>query len=173
MKSISSICKNPILPVTAQCMFVPLKARQFAGQVEIVYSLHNTSDIEAVLPFVCFPEGVLQVVPSMGWTASNFLSESGRKMTRFVPEFARTLAAGKTARPCSVQLPYALSRGGSVAITKWTIKPLSELQDLRVFIITGAGNFATERSSIVVPVDDIRAAVRLGFSPISTHSAVA
>ena len=154
-------------------MFMASRARQFAGYVEIGYSLHNTSDINAVLPFVCFPEGVLQVVPSIGWTTSKFLSESGRRMTRFVPEFAKTLAPGKTARPCRVQLPYTVNHGGSVAITKWIMKSLSELQDLRVFIITGAGNFAAERSSIAVPVDDIRAAVRLGFSPTSTQSAVA
>ncbi len=166
MKVISSICQNPILRVSVGCSFAISKARRHLGFVEIGFSVHNTSGIAAMRPFICFPLAGLQLAPCAGWTTGHFLSESGRRMIRFAPKSGGPLAAGETAMPCTVRLPFARSGGGSLTIARGLEKRLSDLPDLRVFVITGAGNFASERSSIVVPVNDIRAAIRRGLPEI-------
>ena len=163
MKVISSICLKPILPVAARTSFALTNARKHVGCVEIEFSMQNTSGIEAMRPFICFPEAVLPFTPCAGWTADAFLSASGRRMIRLVPLLDKPLAAGETARPCGVSLPFARNLGGSLTLSKGVVKRLSELPDLRLFVITGAGNFASERSSITVQADEIRAAIQLGL----------
>lgn len=173
MKVISSICQDPILRVSARSSFAVSNARHHLGFVEIGFSLHNTSGIEAMRPFICFPVAGLQFTACAGWAAGRFLSETGRRMIRFAPKSARPLAAGETAMPCAVRLPFARSRGGSLTVARGVEKRLSELPDLRVFVITGAGNFAPERSSIVVPVNDIGAAIRRGLPDIELQTNLA
>jgi len=169
MKVISSICSNPVLRVSASIAFKTCEARQHAGIVEVAFSIRNTSNFDAVRPFICFPVAVMNFTPYPGWTTSYFDSDSGRRMIRFTLKSAAALAAGDIAKPCVVRLPFSRSGGGALTIARGVERPLSGLPDLRVFLITGAGNFAPERSSIMVPECDIRAAIRRGWWQSDLH----
>lgn len=170
MKVVSSICRNPVLRVSAGVAFKASRTRQHAGAVEIAFSIHNTLGIEAVRPFICFPVAGLQFAACPGWAAGYFISDSGRRMIRFRPKSGMPLAPGEAALPCTVRLPFSRSGGGALTLARGVEKPLSGLPDLRVFVITGAGNFAPERSSIVVPAIDIRIAIRRGLPEIDLHT---
>lgn len=172
MQVISSICQDPILRVSTRSSFAVSNTRHRLGFVEIGFLLHNKSGIEAMRPFICFPVAGLQFAACPGWAAGGFLSETGRRMIRFAPKSGRPLAAGETAMPCAVRLAFAKSGGGSLTITRGVQKRLAELPDLRVFVITGAGNFAPERSSIVVPVQEIGAAIRRGLPDIDLQTSM-
>jgi len=173
MKVVSSICRNPVLPVSAAVSFKPARARRHAGFVEIAFSIRNTGKFEAVRPFLCFPAAVMDFAPVPGWTRSFFFSDSGRRMIRFMPKSDHTLAPGAAAQPCTVRLPFSRSDGGLLTIARMVERPLSNLPDLHLFAVTGAGNFAPERSSIPVPAFDIRAAIRRGWQAIDPRPELA
>lgn len=173
MQVVSSICRNPVLPVSAAVSFKPARARRHAGFVEIAFSIRNTGKFEAVRPFICFPVAVMDFAPFPDWVRSFFDSDSGRRMIRFMPKSGHSLEPGAIAQPCTVRLPFSRSGGGLLTIARTVERPLSGLPDLRLFAITGAGNFAPERSSIPVPAFEIRAAIRRGWHAIDPHAELA
>ncbi|MGQ0486551.1 MAG: hypothetical protein ACT4SY_14515 [Hyphomicrobiales bacterium] len=172
MKVVSSICRNPILLVSARVEFKATTARQHAGFIHIQFSVRNTSTIEATQPFICFPATGLQFARCPGWSTGYFLSDSGRRMIRFVPRSGHPLAAGESVTACMVRLPFARSGGGTVTIARGVERRLAELPHLRLFVIAGAGNFAPERSSVVVPVNEMLAAIRRGLPKIELQTAM-
>lgn len=170
MKVISSIRSNPVLRISAGIAFKACEARQHVGVVEVAFSIQNTSNFDAVRPFICFPVTVMKFTPCPGWTTSYFDSDTGRRMIRFTSKSDRALAAGAIAKSCVMRLPFSRSGGGQLTIARTVERPLSSLPDLRFFAITGAGNFAPERASIAIPASEIRAAIRRGWPQIEANA---
>ena len=87
------------------------------------------------------------------------ISAEGRRLVRFVLPPGTTLDSGKRVSICTLTISW---RGGDPPFVAYDLGAglaLDALRDLRMFCVTGAANFPSERTHTVLTAADVGVAV--------------
>ena len=85
--------------------------------------------------------------------------QSVNRMIRFNHPQPIALKAGDEANCCVIRLPYSQLGGNAISYGWGGRRQINALPDLRLFCITGAGNFPAERFSVIIPPSSITGAI--------------
>lgn len=147
----------PVIGIMHDTIFDSEGVRGSRGHVRISIKLKNMTSVPAENPFFCLPVRGLDVLPHDGWLWHEF--QSVNRMIRFTHRQPTRLMGGDEVNCCVLRLPYR-QPGGNVVSYGWgDQRQISTLPDLRLFCITGAGNFPAERFSVVIPASSITGAI--------------
>ena len=157
------LTRSPMLGIIQDTIFDSECLNGSRGHVRISIKLKNTTSVPAENPFFCMPARGLDVMPHEGWLSNEF--QSVNRMIRFTQRQPTRLTGGDEVNCCVLRLPYR-QLGGNVVSYGWGgRRQISALPDLRLFCVTGAGNFPAERFSVVIPASSITGAITSYASP--------
>lgn len=134
--------------------FTPDLIDSTKGWCRIEVTIRNSGSIVAHQPFLCLPLLGLRLEAAKGWLAQDVTSI--RKMRRFSQPGVHDLAAGGSTHCCNIVLPFTSGNGGSLEYEAGAKHALSNLPDLRLTCIAGAGNYPSNRVPFIVPALEIR-----------------
>ena len=147
----------PMLGIIQDTIFDSECVNGSRGHVQVSIKLKNTTSVPAENPFFCMPVRGLNALPHEGWLWHEF--QSVNRMIRFNHQQPMTLTAGDEVNCCVLRLPYN-QLGGNVVSYGWGgRRQINALPDLRLFCVTGAGNFPAERFSVVIPASSVTGAI--------------
>ena len=115
--------------------------------------LRNGGSIEAHQPFLCLPLLGLKVVAAPGWITQEVTAV--RKMLRFARADLLALAPSEEVNCCTIRLPLNLGANGVLEYEAGNSHSVTDLPDLRLTCIAGAGNYPSSRIPFSVPGGDI------------------
>lgn len=128
------------------------------GSVSIVVHIRNSSPVPAQLPFFCMTDLKMNVNAPQGWHMDH-ISSDGRRMVRFLPSIALSLAEGQTVPACILTADWFANGGFFISFSYGSRHALDQLRNMKLFCISGAANFPSQRSYLVIDADEVRAAV--------------
>jgi hypothetical protein len=115
--------------------------------------LRNDGHIEAHQPFLCLPLLGLKAVAAPGWITQEVTAV--RKMLRFARADILTLAPGDEVNCCSIRLALNLGNKGVLEYEVGSNHSITDLPNLQLTCVAGAGNYPSGRIALIVPAKDI------------------
>ena len=148
---------RPLLRVSASIPDI-VAAGEREGTIPVSLMLENTSHVAAQLPFLCVTDLGFNIQPVI-YGQMEKISADGRRLVRFVLPPGAVLDSGAKSSICTLTMSW---RGGDPPFVAYDLGAglgLDALRDLRMFCVTGAANFPSERTHIVLTAADAGAAV--------------
>lgn len=143
-----------------------------AGTLSIDLTIENSSHVPAQLPFLCVTDLGLNIHPVRAGRMEKIAAD-GRRLVRFGFESHTVLKPGDKLAICQLICGWRGCDAPVVSFDLGSGHPLDSLRDLRILCVSGAANFPSERSYLVLPAASIRKAIESQLSSTSARRAVA
>ncbi len=153
----SPVALKPLLRVTAEYPRIAA-AGETEGIIPLRLSIENTSHVAAQLPFLCVTDLGFNIHPGDDGQMEK-ISAEGRRLVRFLLPPGAVLHSREKVSICTLTITWRSGDPTMVAFDQGAGVGLDALRDLRMFCVTGAANFPSERTHIALAADDIAAAV--------------
>ena len=151
------VASKPLLRVSASIADLKV-AGERAGTIPVSLMIENTSHVPAQLPFLCVTDLGFNILPVAGGQMEKISAEA-RRLVRFQLPPGAVLRTGEKISICTLTISWRSGDPPLVAFDLGAGLALDALRDLRMFCVTGAANFPSERTSVVLAAAEVSRAV--------------
>lgn len=157
---VAPVAFKPLLKVTADIAGPAgaVAGGEMAGTIPVALALENTSHVTAQLPFLCVTDLGFNIHP-VAQGQMEKISAEGRRLVRFHLEPGASLRSGEKLTICTLTISWRGRDPPFVSFDLGVGHALDALRDLRMFCVTGAANFPSERSHLTLTCEAVGTAV--------------